>query len=88
MKQFNQILDDRIGTALTLAIAGSTIGGSVIGTAIMGLSQATVDQPIVSMVVGFLIIGFTTIVAGWYLPTDEEIARKVNARQWTDQKEN
>lgn len=68
------LIDDRIGTAVTIGIVGSACGGSLIGTSLVGFGVVPADRPLLFAIAGTLAIIGATILAGWYLPRTERTA--------------
>jgi len=68
----DEVLDDRIGVAMTMAIVGSACGGSLIGVAMVGFGNVPADQPLLFAAFGVVVILAVTWLAGWYLPAKGE----------------
>ena len=66
-------IDDRIGTAMTIAVVGSACGGSLIGSAMVQLGYAPAGRPLLFAATGTFAIIATTMLTGWYLPKKGEL---------------
>lgn len=80
-----RFIHDRVGTAFTIAAMGGGIGGMLIGGAATEYGILTVPNPVYYIAVGFGIMFGAVLLAGWYFPTDAEIARKVMSRHTEDE---
>lgn len=75
----NDPLHDRTGAAFALGIVGAAFGGSAVGAALTEIGFYDVPRPYFTAVVGLACIVFVSVMAGWYLPSAETVAR-----QWND----
>ncbi|AEH39489.1 hypothetical protein [Halopiger xanaduensis] len=73
-------LHDRTGTAFALGVVGSAFGGSAVGAALAEIGFYDVSHPVATAVVGGVSIVAVALLAGWYLPSAETVAR-----QWEEQ---
>lgn len=87
MPEFSGLIHDRTGTAVTIAAVGGAMSGQLAGYAIALSPRITVEPampPLAYVPVSLLGLILTMLVAGWYLPTAEEIAHQYEERDFMD----
>ena len=76
----NDPLHDRTGAAFAFGIVGAAFGGSAVGAALADIGFYDVSNPYFTAAIGGVCIVFVAVLAGWYLPSAEAVAR-----QWEEQ---
>ncbi|ADB63948.1 hypothetical protein Htur_5061 (plasmid) [Haloterrigena turkmenica DSM 5511] len=83
----SDLLHDRTGAAFAFGIVGAAFGGSAVGAALADLGFYDVSNPYFTAVVGGACIVFVAVLAGWYLPSAETVARQWHEHQALEERD-